>query len=172
LQDIRLTPTSFIVLGLLDQVGEATPYELKQLVGISVGYFWSLQHAQLYSEPERLAEAGYLSVDQETGGRRRKRYSITPPGRRALEQWRSEPPTELAEMREPALLKLFFGADAGALAATQVESHRRRLSEYEAIRNGMPAAATAANRLALEAGIRHEHEWIRFWQDVADRREG
>ena len=157
------------MLGLLEQAGEATPYELKQMVGVSIGYFWSLQHAQLYTEPERLAGAGYLSVEREQGGRRRKRYSITSEGRSALAAWRAEPPTGLAEMREPALLKLFFGADPGELAASQLSSHRRRLAEYEAIRDSMPSVATAGNRLALEAGIRHEHEWIRFWSEVADR---
>ena len=38
--------------------GEATPYRLKQMVAASVGNFWTLQHAQLYTEPERLAKAG------------------------------------------------------------------------------------------------------------------
>ena len=57
MQEIRLTPTSYIVLGLLEFAGESTPYALKQLVAGSVGYFWTLQHAQLYTEPERLARA-------------------------------------------------------------------------------------------------------------------
>jgi len=34
---IRLTPTSYIVLGLIDACGEATPYELKQMVAAGVG---------------------------------------------------------------------------------------------------------------------------------------
>ena len=58
--EIRLTPTSYIVLGLLEAAGEATPYDLKQMVAVGLGNFWSLQHAQLYTEPERLAGAGYL----------------------------------------------------------------------------------------------------------------
>ena len=167
MQEIRLTPTSFIVLGLLDQVGEASPYDLKRLVSISVGHFWSLQHAQLYSEPERLAKAGYLTEEQEQGGRRRKRYAVTDRGREALAAWRTEPPEELAEMREPALLKLFFGADRQALANAQLPAHRRRLAEYEAIRERMPPEAKQGNVLALEAGIRHEHAWIEFWTDLA-----
>jgi PadR family transcriptional regulator, regulatory protein AphA len=167
LQDIRLTPTSLIVLGLLDQVGEATPYDLKRLVGVSVGYFWSLQHAQLYTEPERLAGAGYLTEDQEEGGRRRKRYAITERGRDALAAWRAEPPADPAELREPALLKLFFGADPGKLATAQLEAHGRRLAEYEAIRKGMPAQVGPGPRLALEAGISHERAMIAFWKGLA-----
>ncbi len=172
MQPIRLTPASYIVLGLIEQVGEATPYELKGLVEISIGYFWSLQHAQLYSEPERLAAAGYLTVEREDSGRRRKRYSITELGSEALAQWRGEPPSGLAELREPALLKLFFGADPQLLAREQLRAHSQRLADYERIREQMPAAATEGNRLALEAGIRHEHGWIGFWEDVANRRAG
>src|SRR4051794_31960428 len=69
---IRLTPTSYVVLGLVRELGEATPYALKQAAALSVGNFWSLQHAQLYSEPERLAKAGLLDEELETTGPRRK----------------------------------------------------------------------------------------------------
>jgi hypothetical protein len=44
LTGIRLTPTSYIVLGLIQQAGTATPYELKGLIAARVGNFWSLQH--------------------------------------------------------------------------------------------------------------------------------
>ena len=67
-RDLRLTPTSYIVLGLLDRHGEATPYELKGLAAAGVGNFWSLQHAQLYTETARLAEAGYLDEEREDPG--------------------------------------------------------------------------------------------------------
>src|SRR4051794_5330941 len=138
MQELRLTPISYIVLGLLSWAGEATPYRLKQLVAASVGNFWTLQHAQLYTEPERLAKAGYLTERRERGGRRRKLYAITDKGRRALDEWRSEPTDAIFELRAPALLKLFFGADPIELAVVQVEAHRRKLAEYEQIRDTMP----------------------------------
>jgi PadR family transcriptional regulator AphA len=166
-QEIRLTPTSYIVLGLLELAGEATPYRLKQLVAGSVGYFWKLQHAQLYTEPERLAKAGYVSETREEGGRRRKLYALTPKGRRALGEWRAETTTGLAELREPATLKLFFGADPAGLAAVQIPANRARLAEYEAIRDAMPDEVPAGPRNALELGIRVERATIAFWEDLA-----
>jgi PadR family transcriptional regulator, regulatory protein AphA len=166
-QEIRLTPTSYIVLGLLEFAGESTPYALKQLVAGSVGYFWTLQHAQLYTEPERLASAGYVSETREETGRRRRLYTITGTGRAALEEWRNEPTSELAELREPALLKLFFGADPKRLAATQVAANRERLEEYEAIRDSMPADVPPGPRQALEMGIRFERAAIDFWEELA-----
>ena len=166
--ELRLTPTSFIVLGLLEWSGEASPYALKQLVAASVGHFWTLHHAQLYTETERLAGSGYLSETREKGGRRRKLYSITDLGRDALEAWRRTPTGEVAEIREPALLKLFFGADPVELVASQVPAHRRQLEEYERIRQTMPASVPDGPRLALESGIWHERSSIAFWEDLAD----
>jgi DNA-binding PadR family transcriptional regulator len=167
-QEIRLTPTSYIVLGLLEMAGESTPYALKQLVAGSVGFFWTLQHAQLYTEPERLTAAGYLNEKREETGRRRKLYSITAKGRRALEDWRTETTTDLAELREPALLKLFFGADPGALAAVQIPANEERLAEYERIRVEMPDDIPAGPRQALEMGIRFERAALAFWRELAE----
>ncbi|HEY6777687.1 MAG TPA: PadR family transcriptional regulator [Thermoleophilaceae bacterium] len=168
MQEPRLTPTSYIVLGLLESFGEATPYRLKQLVSLSVGHFWSLQHAQLYTEPERLARGGYVSVKREEGGRRRKLYRITDKGKRAVRDWRAEPTDALAELRDLALLKLFFGADPKELARVQLEAHRSQLAEYERIEREMPGEVPRGPRLALEAGIRHVRTWIAFWGDLVD----
>ena len=167
MQEPRLTPTSYIVLGLLSGFGEATPYRLKQLVSLSVGHFWSLQHAQLYTEPERLARGGYVTEEREEGGRRRKLYRITDRGRQAVRDWRAEPTEGLAELRDLALLKLFFGAEPRELARVQLEAHRSQLAEYERIREEMPEDVPRGPRLALEAGIRHVRTWIAFWEDLA-----
>ena len=111
--DVRLTPTSYIVLGLLDAVGEATPYDLKQLLAASVGNFWTVQHSALYAEPERLTEGGYVSERREQGGRRRRRYRVTAKGRRALRQWASEPTAELPELRDPGLAGRLLAVNGG-----------------------------------------------------------
>jgi len=168
MQEIRLTPTSYIVLGLLELAGESTPYALKQLVADSVGYFWTVQHAQLYTEPARLAEAGYVTEKREETGRRRKLYSITDKGRRALDKWRSEPTADLADFRVPAVLKLFFGADPRALAAVQIPANEARLSAYEAIRDSMPEGVPPGPRQALEIGMRFERLAIAFWEELAE----
>ena len=68
------------------------------------------------------------------------------------------------ELRDPGLLKLFCGADPTSLARTQLEAHERRLAEYEGMhgRDGMPEGM----RLALEGGIGHQREYVRFWSRV------
>src|SRR4051812_32406234 len=97
------TPVSYIVLALLEQAGEATPYELKQ-VAASLSGFWDLRHDQVYREPERLAAAGLLSERREQAGRRRRRFRLTEEGRRALEDWRRNPTSDSTELRDPGLL--------------------------------------------------------------------
>ena len=160
---------SYVVLGFIELTGEATPYLLKQLVAGSVGNFWTLQHAQLYSEPERLAKAGYLTEERERGGRRRKRYTITEQGRRALADWRAEPTDAIPELRAPALLKLFFGADPAAVAPLQIEAHRRKLAEYEVIRDSLPESVPEGPRLALDAGIANAKQQIEWWGRLTRR---
>ena len=174
MQEVRLSAVSYVVLGFVAWAGEATPYRLKQLVAGSVGNFWTLQHAQLYTEPERLAKAGYLTEQRERGGRRRKVYSITERGREALQAWRAEPTDAIPELRAPALLKLFFGADPATLAPLQIEAQRRKLAEYEAIRDSMPDSMPEGPRLALDAGIASTLQQIEWWQRLAanDSREG
>ncbi|HWB69112.1 MAG TPA: PadR family transcriptional regulator [Solirubrobacterales bacterium] len=170
--EIRLTPTSYIVLGLIEAAGEATPYDLKQMVAVSLGNFWSLQHAQLYTEPERLAGAGLLSERREEGGRRRRHYALTASGREALSQWRLEPTDELTELRDLALLKVFFGADPKTMAAAQLPAHRAKLAEYEALQASVAAEMPEGPRVSLQAGVEAERIWVEFWSRLRDDDQG
>ena len=165
---VKLTPTSAIVLGFLELFGEATPYDLKRYAARSVGHFWTFQHAQLYTETERLAKAGLLREEREEGGRRRKHYSLTEAGKKALADWRSQPTTELAELRDLGVLQLFFGADPPALGAAQAEAHERKLAEYLDIRARSGDDVPEGPRQALECGIEVERALIRFWKQLAD----
>jgi PadR family transcriptional regulator AphA len=166
--DVNLTPTSAIVLGLLELIGEGTPYDLKQAVGITVGHFWTFQHAQLYTETERLAKAGLLHEEREEGGRRRKRYSLTKKGRKALDDWRAELHDEVPELRDLGMLKLFLGADPKALADVQLPAHEAKLAEYYEIRKLDLGTEPRGPFIALEAGIEYEKQMIRFWKRLAD----
>jgi DNA-binding PadR family transcriptional regulator len=170
--DIELTTTSYIVLGLLSLVGEATPYDLKQMVSGSVGHFWSVPHSQIYAEPARLARAGYVTEHQEPGGRRRKLYNATDRGRTAFAEWLDNLTPELYMLRDLALLKLFFGADVARLAEVQLPTHQERLAEYEALMAQLTDAAPIGGRLALELGIRHERETVDFWSEHAGSADG
>jgi PadR family transcriptional regulator, regulatory protein AphA len=170
---IRLSTTSYVVLGMIALRGPSTPYDLKRAVGHSVGYFWHFPHAQLYSEPDRLAELGLLELSAEDTGRRRKTYSLTPSGRTALRSWLAAPTPEHFQMRDIAELKLFFNevgdpADVAALADEQIAQHRERIAIYEDMVERFGADPVARPRMiTLELGLEMEHAALRFWRALA-----
>jgi len=168
----RLSETSYIVLGLIAQIGPATPYDLKRLAQVSTVNFWSVPHTQLYSECARLAQAGLLSERRERTGRRRRTYRLTERGRQALERWLAQATGELEQVHDPATLKLFLGGDPQQLAPAQLQAHREQLEVYEQIYANFVPDAPRGWRLALEVGIGHEREFIRFWSRLAAKPEG
>lgn len=175
-----LSPSSYVILGLLATCGPATPYELKKLVDGSVGYFWSFPRAQLYVEPERLVSLGLLTEQREEGGRHRRVYSVTDAGRAALMVWLADETTIAVELRDAGLLKLHFAGLMGAervawLARAQADLHRQRLEEYERIAASFESADEGAPRDfsmdTLRMGLAYERLSIAFWEEEALRAE-
>src|SRR5439155_25140190 len=103
----KLNATSYVVLGMLCY-GPATSYQLKQRVGRTIGNFWAFAHSQLYDEPARLVSAGLVSQSIEQGGRRKRTYSITDDGRKALAEWLAEAALDQSGGGDTGLLKLVF----------------------------------------------------------------
>jgi PadR family transcriptional regulator, regulatory protein AphA len=161
----RLTDTSYAVLGLVEQVGPVTPYRLKQTAEQALAHLWSIRHTPLYTECARLAEAGLLDEQREPSGRRRRTYRVTEAGRTALSDWLADANTDLYELRDPGLLKLFFGADPRAVADDQMRRHQEQLEAFRALTKA--PELTAGMRVALQAGIGHEREYVRFWRRLA-----
>ena len=168
MSSLRLSETSYAVLGLVERCEPVTPYQLKQVAQVSLFHFWSIPHTQIYTECTRLADAGLLDEQQEKTGRRRRVYTLSDAGREALSEWLADPQTGIYELRDPGLLKLFCGADPARLAESQLPRHERRLELYEqlAAQEEMPDSM----RLALESGLGHEREYVRFWSRVLEQR--
>ena len=167
-----LTPTSFLVLGLVRTLQPCTSYDMKQLVNISIGMFWSFPHSQLYAEPARLVDDGLLVEEQEDTGRRRRQFRITDAGSQALGEWLQTPAESIGELRDEGLLKLFFadGIDATAiadLARAQVRAHEERIAFLTRLRAEVGDQGTAAQLATLELGLRWDRTAVGFWTEVA-----
>ena len=167
-----LTPTSYLVLGLVARHGACTSYDMKRTVSNSIGYFWTFPHSQLYAEPARLTKLDLLSEEQESAGRKRRTYRLTEAGRHALRLWLAEPTDEPTEIRDLAVLKLFFGREAEpeqlrVLAERAAAAHRKRLAEYEAIA-AIPEIERH-ERATLELGLRFERNAISYWEEVTSQ---
>ncbi len=157
----KLTPTSFVVLGLLETLGPTTPYDLKRYGQGGLFLFWSVAHTQLYSECQRLSASGHLDETREETGRRRRVFGLTAKGREALEAWRSDPTTSVLEVRDEGLLKLYFAAEREPLAREQATLHHQRADFLEAVHTGLDLPD--GMRAVFEAGVALEREFARFW---------
>lgn len=171
---MRLTGTSFAVLTLLHHLGEATPYDLKQALERSIANFWPVPHTTFYAEPARLEEGGYLTVKQESGGRKRKLYELTAAGREALREWADSPEVSQSQLRDEGTLKIFAGADPRVIVLQQRRWRAQKLSELEGyladLQDGMQSPAV---RTTLAMGIAYERALIdlidEFLRGAAER---
>jgi PadR family transcriptional regulator, regulatory protein AphA len=173
-ETLRLTPVSCLVLGLIGLRGASSPYDLKKAANRSVSYFWPFPHSQLYDEPERLAAAGLLERETETTGRRRKLYSLTKDGHDALRQWLQAPPDAIFEMRDMAVLQLFFSEfmsqeELENLARRQIALYRERLATYREIEKTYVGEMGRNRRMSpLFLGVRMATACLNFWEDIAE----
>lgn len=179
----RLTPTSYLVLGLLAREGPSTPYELERHVGATLGNFWSFPHTLLYSEPTRLAGLELVTETREQDGRRRRVFTITEAGLHALQAWLDRPHAEPTKLRDLGLLQLFFADLASPaarlrLAEQQLATHRAKLLAYEedARLERRPGDSGRGQRTVehwrgqtLRMGLLYERAAVEFWEGVAQR---
>jgi PadR family transcriptional regulator AphA len=159
--EIRLTGTSYALLALLDEFGEATSYEIKQALERSIENFWPVPHTTAYEEPARLAAAGYLSARQEAGGRRRRSYSLTAAGREALAAWTADPTAAPPQLRDEMILKVFAGADPAAMVEARAAWHRQKLEELRGyLEQAKGAEGYGRSERTLTAGVAYHEKML------------
>lgn len=157
----RLTASDHLVLGMV-ALGARSGYEIKQTAELSIRFFWTISPAQIYPSLATLEHAGLLTGrDDPRGGRRRRVYGLTEAGSEALVEWlrRAEPMP--FELRDIAMVKLFFAdalgpADAHNLLEQVRARSEERVATLGAIRPTAEAAARDGNvhpLLTLELGI-------------------
>ena len=130
----RLTPTSYLILGLLAREGPSTPYDLEQHVKATLGNFWSF--------PPPSCTASRPAWGPSAWSRRRVRPRVDVDG-----SLRSRPrvrplwaPGSIdrrvrRRSRDPGLLQLFFADMASdeakrRLAERQLAIHEAKLAAY------------------------------------------
>lgn len=103
-----LSATARVILGLL-QFAPRTGYDVKRVTDFSTRFFWRASYGQIYPELRSLEQAGIVRVREEPRGRRPRRvYELTPKGERELGGWLLGE-SDLYEVRDEGLLRLFFG---------------------------------------------------------------
>jgi PadR family transcriptional regulator, regulatory protein AphA len=126
------TATSFALLGLLG-IQPWTAYELVLQAKRSLHHFWPRSEAHLYAELKRLVERGHAHAEVVEGRRRqRTRYTITPAGRRALEDWLGTEPAPPALEIEGLLRVLLADQGTAKDLRAAVEATARQARELRA----------------------------------------
>ena len=103
-----LSATARVILGLL-KFSPRTGYDVKRVTDFSTRFFWRASYGQIYPELRGLEGSGLVRASEAPRGRRPRRvYELTPKGERALSAWLVGE-TDLYEVRDEGLLRLFFG---------------------------------------------------------------
>jgi PadR family transcriptional regulator AphA len=167
---MELSPTAYVILGMLG-MRPMSGYDIKRLVDNSTRFFWAASYGQIYPELRRLAGAGLIEgVEEPESGRNRTVHRLTADGRKRLREWLAEDP-ETFEMRDEALLKLFFAAGSGGRDAASALAAKRRQHEsiVERLRDLEPKVAqgdSSFQHLVLSYGIEC-NEWAAEWCERA-----
>jgi DNA-binding PadR family transcriptional regulator len=157
----RLSVPDYVVLGMVG-LGAASGYAIKQMVELSIRFFWTISQAQIYPSLERLEAAGLLRGRAAPQGLRRRRlYDLTPAGEQALRMWLSSDEPLPFELRDTGSLKLFFAdalspAEGLELVARVKERSTGRVATLHAIEPDAlraQAEGRAYPLLTLEMGI-------------------
>jgi len=151
------------LLGFLNY-GPHTGYELKKVFDISVAHFWNAELSQIYPSLKSLETEGLVEMTVEVQSDRpnRKVYSITDDGRRELIEWLAIP-AESDQVREPLLVKIFFGSSLPRPDLLTV-LHKRASDLRQTIAKGN-AGCGAVRGLARVIGL--EREGL-FWELTLD----
>jgi DNA-binding PadR family transcriptional regulator len=112
--------TSYIVLGLLSFSDEMSGYDIRKAAENLQYFYWSPAQSQIYAELRRLAAHKLVSsrsVRQE-GKPDKQLFHLTSEGTAVFQQWLTHAPLPPIMLKQPVLLKLFFGhmADTAAMA--------------------------------------------------------
>ena len=146
---MELTGTAYVILGMLRN-GPRTGYEIKAAVDHSTRFFWAASYGQIYPELKQLAEAGLVKGESSP-----------------------QQPPETFELRDEALLKLFFSGaaspeSAAAALAAKRRYHEEKLAQLRAIEPLARESSDSYPYMVLRHGIELS-EWTVEWCKRAER---
>ncbi|MEM6709544.1 MAG: PadR family transcriptional regulator [Pseudomonadota bacterium] len=166
-----------IMTALLD--GERTGYDLAKQFDVSLGFFWTASHQQIYRALKELSRDGLIEVNEiaQAGKPDKRSYRLTDAGHDALNDWVLKEGNRTPPQRDELFVRLYNLSSANrAELITAVKeratSHADRLALYERIRDrhySEPARLRGRRRgvyLALLAGIHKEQAGL-SWAEAA-----
>ena len=178
---MELSATAKVILGML-AARPRSGYEIKQLVDSSARFFWAASYGQIYPELKKLEKEGLIAgTDSAQGARQRTVFKLTAEGRRAAKEWIAREP-EILELRDEALLALFFSGSIDPDRTAEIARERARAAAASAATlreierqargpegpDGPEARPDAGSMTVLRYGIEF-NEWAAEWFERAAR---
>jgi PadR family transcriptional regulator AphA len=155
----RPIPLSYVMLAAIGETGASTP-ELVDMFSRGT-MFWTSSPSQVYAEPKRLRELGWITSEKRPGKTRRQTvHRLTRAGRAALRDW-VRSPAGFPRLQHEASLHLFAGdmvEDAEILAS--LRKLRQDIEEMNAI---------LETNIARAPGIPHRTRYLLLQQDLGRR---
>ena len=147
--------TRFAVLGLLN-MQPRSGYDIRRFVESTLSHFWHESYRWIYTTLDQLEADGLVTGrTDDRGERERVVYRIASKGRKALQDWLGEPPTEM-RVRDELLLKILLGSGGGRGATRHVKRHQERMrgrhaeiAELERSLTGLNLDAPTRQRMGL-----------------------
>jgi PadR family transcriptional regulator, regulatory protein AphA len=130
-----LPSADYPFLGML-LLAPMSAYDIKKGMQGSISHFYSAAHSQVYQQANRLVRDGYVREKPAPGGRRKRILTLTPKGRKAVEEWLRSPDAD-DQLYSELLVKVFFAGYASDpdTVRTMLEGRREHaaklLAEYE-----------------------------------------
>ncbi len=151
------------LLGFINY-GPMTGYELKKFFDTSVAHFWNAKLSQIYPALKAMEGEGLVEMKVEVQADRpnRKVYSITENGRRELLDWLAKP-AEYEQVREPILIKVFFGSSLSK--GELIEVLRNSADDVRWMVTYLEYAHAFVDKFVESIGLQHE---AFFWQLTID----
>jgi DNA-binding PadR family transcriptional regulator len=167
-----LSTTDYVVIGMIS-LGARSGYEIRQAVELSIRFFWNISHAQIYPSLQRLESAGLIrGWDEPHGKRPRRLLAVTEAGQEALRGWLTREEAMPFELRDIALVRLYFAdrlekADALSLAAKVRERSQERVHVLRRIEAEyhLSDAQARSSTLTLRLGIAFHEAMIKVCRE-------
>ncbi len=101
----------YVLLGALGYQ-PLTGYQLKQFVDRTAQHFWYAQTSQIYRTLDSLKQEGLVTstIQEQESRPDRHIYHITSAGEVDLREWLARPMTEVVQIKDELLVRLFFSA--------------------------------------------------------------
>jgi PadR family transcriptional regulator, regulatory protein AphA len=140
-----LKPSSYVMLALIGQ-GGAAPHDLVDMIRRGGRLFYAAAPSQIYAEPKRLEQLGYVRSRREPGRTHdRTVYELTERGREELRAWLAEP-APFPRIQNEANIRLLAGdlIDDGTIVQSfvamreELDELERLVAEGEAVASEVP----------------------------------